>query len=467
VSAEYNNVKNDDILLNYFRADPNLYARSQILLDRIAHILLVAPFLIIAFLIADIPLWGVLTTLIMLTGFRLAGEVIQLLMFSKLPVHFGRPWLNNTVSAVMLVAAVIVPVYFNIPDISVILANPIISVISIPVGIFSWFYIKNYTLYRKLQNEKINWFMDQLNKYNAAKGSSNTGTGMYFADAKKWSKSINAEDLESEKDKHKNKKGFAYLNAIFFDRHSNYFKKKIFRRCIFFFLIPVTTIFSVMYLVSVGGVSDLNILDLESIEDSVNGIFAIVPLLLLEVGQDQVFSIAPIFFFIIYLVSLGRVTTASVFTNCDIHMLHYRYYRTRETIFASFKARLSMILKYNLIVTTVINISIIPTLILVFGRIDILHVLVLFALLTVMGAFFAFNDLFLYYVIQPYDSAGKGKSIIYTIINYVIYIVAWINFSLRLDFFIYALIVGVATLLYYGVGTVLLLKLAPKRFKLR
>ena len=187
-----------------------------------------------------------------------------------------------------------------------------------------------------------------------------------------------------------------------------------------------------------------------------------------DAGQmNYLFSYAPIFFFIIYIASMGRIVTASVFSNCDIQMLHYSYYRTRENIFSSFKSRITMILKYNFIITTVISFSTILSVSLVFGYFDPLLSGLLFLVLTVIGVLFAFNDLFLYYVIQPYDSAGKGKSIIYSIINFVIYAIAWMNLQTRFDFFTYSAVISVATLAYIGLGLVLLLTLAPKRFKLR
>ena len=448
-SAEYNNTKNDDIMLNYMHANPNLYAKSRILFDRIAHILLVTPYLIVAYLITGIPLWGVLTTLILLSAFRLAGEVVELSMFKRLPVHFGRPWLNNVMSAVLLAAAVIIPVYISISDMAVILANPVIALVSIPIGYFSWMYIRGYKLYRKLQAEKINWFIEQLNKYAAYKSTGSAGSGMNFIDAKNWSKDVKTGDLESEKDKHKNKKGFAYLNAIFFDRHSKYFKKKIFQRCSIFFLVLIAVIIVSLFTTIISGEPILKLLDMQGTD------------------LNQLFLLSPVFFFIIYIISMGRITTASVFSNCDIHMLHYRYYRTRETILASFKARLKMIIRYNFLITTVMSFSLVAALGVIFGYMDFLYAGVFFTLLTAIGVLFAFNDLFLYYVIQPYDSAGKGKSIIYTIINYAIYFIAWINFYARLDFFTYSLIIGIGTIIYIGVGAILLLKLAPKRFKLR
>ena len=161
------------------------------------------------------------------------------------------------------------------------------------------------------------------------------------------------------------------------------------------------------------------------------------------------------------------VVTASVFSNCDIQMLHYSYYRTRDNIFASFKSRITMILRDNFIITTVMSFSTLLSIRLIFGYSDPLLFGVFFLVLTVIGVLFAFNDLFLYYVIQPYDEAGKGKSTIYTIINWVIYVVAWINLQNRFDFFTYSAVISIATVAYIGLGLVLLLAFAPKRFKLR
>jgi len=466
VSAEMYNLKNDEMMLNYFRASPNVYARSRIIVDRIAHILLVTPFLVVAFLIAGLPLWRVLTTLIMLTCYRLAGEVIQLAMFKNFRVHFARPWLNNTASFAMLAAAVLIPISINITDMAVGISHPVVALLFIPVGILSWNFLRDYKLYKKLHTEKNTWYTNQLNKYEAQRNAGGAaGSTMDFTDAKKWSRDVNTDDLEAEKDKHKNVKGFAYLNAVFFDRHSKFFRKKLIRRSVFFLLVPILMLWSAIYIVYISGYTDIGWSNLYNIE--MNGVYTFIPGLFLEPGFEGVFNLAPIFFFIIYIVSMGRVVTASVFTNCDIHMLHYRYYRTRDTILASFKARLKVILRYNFIITTVIYISMISAIAIIYGRMDFKYAAVSFALLTVIGVFFAFNDLFLYYVIQPYDSAGKGKSIIYSIINYAIYFIAWMNFYIRLDFFLYSLVIVAATFVYFGVGTVLLLKLAPKRFKLR
>jgi hypothetical protein len=181
----------------------------------------------------------------------------------------------------------------------------------------------------------------------------------------------------------------------------------------------------------------------------------------------SLFNLSPIFFFIIYIASMGRVVTASAFSNCDIQMLHYPYYRIGKTILASFRSRFSVILRYNFIVSSVISFSVLATVTIIFGEMDLMRAGVFFVLLTFIGVFFAFNDLFLYYVIQPYDSAGKSKSIIYSIINFVIYFIAYMNLQMRFELITYSIIIIAATFLYLGIGTALLLSLAPKKFKLR
>ena len=126
------------------------------------------------------------------------------------------------------------------------------------------------------------------------------------------------------------------------------------------------------------------------------------------------------------------------------------------------------ILKYNLIITTLMAISVLGAMALIYGYMDFTYAAVFFALLTSLGVFFAFNDLFLYYIIQPYDSAGASKSTPYTIINWVIYMIAFMNLMHgRMGIIPYTIVIVAVTALYVGIGTVLLLKFAPKRFRLR
>lgn len=433
--------KNDDILINCLRTPADVYSHARILFARVVDLVLFTPTLLLAFALAKIPLWGVATTLIMYTAFRLSGEVASLIMYRRIGKTFGTQSIAIVTSLLLLTAAIVLPPHIiNSLKLPMIFANPVTAAIFVPIGIFDWLYIKKYPLYRPLLKEKIRWYND------AMVNAQQQNTTLNFKDASKWSESITKEDLRL--DKHADKTGLAYLNAIFFDRHDKYFKKKLRQRNCIFLALPVIALLFVLY----------------------SRIRGEVPATLFEnIDLRSLFNnITPVFFFVIYTASMGKTITASVFSNCDIHMLHYPYYRVKETILASFKARFTVALHSNFIVTTLMFFSVISVVWLLFGHMNFMYAGIFFMMLSFAGVFFAFNDLFLYYVIQPYDSAGKGKSPVYSIINAVIYMIAYMSISgFRSDFILFSIIIVIATILYMGIGLVLLLFLAPKNFRLR
>ena len=135
--------KNDDIMINYLNANPTLYAKSRILIDQIACTLLYIPYFLVAFFIAGIPIWGVLTTLVLVSGFRLLGEVINLAMFRRFSKHFGRGAHANIAGVLVIAAAAMIPLLVHVENISLIFANPILALVSAAIGFLSWRYIMN------------------------------------------------------------------------------------------------------------------------------------------------------------------------------------------------------------------------------------------------------------------------------------------------------------------------------------
>jgi len=295
--------------------------------------------------------------------------------------------------------------------------------------VLSLLYIRSYPLFSVLIREKIHYIQGLYTKAKNASPAELQGV-------QKWSKRIQTHDLRD--DKHATKTGFVYLNAIFFDRHRKFFNDKLTKRLI----------------VIVG---------------LVIGLWLFNHYIHSFLGDElaSFFPFAPVFFFVLSSASMGRVTTASVFSNCDIHMLHYPYYRTRRTILASFRARFAAIVRYNFIITTVLCAVVLLALWMIYGEMNLLYAVVFFAFLTTTGLFFAFTDLFLYYIIQPYDSEGRNKSAVFQIVNFVIGILVWMQINLRLEFIPYAAVIVSATVAYVLVGTGLLLRFAPKNFKLR
>ena len=445
------NHKNDNMMINYLRANPSQYVRSRILIDRIVDILLFFPVLLPLFLIARLPVLGVFAALFMFTSIRLLGEAFNMWLFKKTGRHLGCTPLAYFVVFPLYAVGVLIPYFLGPLNILAFFANPlaVTAVLAICgiIGFLALRYIQNYPLCMELIRDKIHRHEMLFEKQQAAVDNAT------FAVAKDWGKNVDTENLEV--DKHRNKKGFAYLNAIFFDRHQKFFTKKILIRCLIL-LAPLAAalLFTVSSHIS-GGVSLYSMV----VGDGFPG---------LPESLSDVFYLTPLFFFVFSLVSMGSIVTLSIFSNCDVRMLHYPYYRTAETILSSFKARFAVILRINFTISSVLFISIIGALTLIYGYVDWQSTAIFLAALTFIGAFFAFSDLFLYYVIQPYDSGGKDKSVLHKTINFAIGILSYLSInSFRIGLIPFTIIVAAAVGLYIGVGLILLYSLAPKRFKLR
>ena len=445
----------DKIMVNQLRANPAMYAQSQLIFNIAVDSILYLPYLLAALLISGIPFICIFSLLIICISLRLFGEFLNLLTFRYLRTHFGRPPLS-LIGILLFLAALFIPMYYGLPDLTGIFSNPLIISGAAAAGVLSSIYIKNYSKYAEILQDRIAYIENILTATKQPSGfkkNQSGNLGLNFADMKNWSKNLKTEDIHSGK--HDGKSGFAYLNAIFFDRHNKFFRKKMFQRILMILSPAAIALVSSLVCLLFKGISLAEFL----VSGGEKYPF--------ELSLHSAFNTAPIFFFIIYLTSMGRIITASVFSNCDIHMLNYPYYRTAETIFASFKSRFSVALRDNLLLTALMFLSTITSLWIVYGYMDLLYAGIGLVLMLSMGVFFAFNDLFLYYVIQPYDSVGQSKSTIYNVINTVIYIIAYMNFQTQFDFITYTVVIVGATILYLGVGIRLLLTLAPKNFKLR
>ncbi|MCL2425881.1 MAG: hypothetical protein FWD05_06045 [Oscillospiraceae bacterium] len=445
------NHKNDNNMINYMRANPAKYAQSRIFLDRIGDLILFLPTLLIVFAIAGLPMWGALITLLIFTSCRLLGETLNLWLYKICGKHLGQIPLSYIIAVPVYLLGFTGPYFFGVLPLSTIFNNFFAStgilIASIVIGLFALHYIKNYQLYMNLLKDKLYILEAYYQKHAQA-----TAGGATLAVAKNWSKDVTFENLEEDKFSHKS--GFAYLNAIFFSRHWNFFRKKILTRCLIFLAPLAIVILLAIYSLILG-------------EPLYRTIYVLVTDIV-PAYQTAMYDMTPILFFILSMASVGRVVTLSIFSNCDIHMMHYPYYRTSKTILASFRSRYMMIFAYNTLITTTIFVSMMGIIVLIFGYIDIASAGVFFLALTAMSAFFSFSDLFLYYVIQPYDSGGKDKSILHKVINGGMGILAWqFLFNIRVGLNVFTIGLVGAVVVYLLIGSVLLMLLAPKRFKLR
>ena len=447
VTASGLNLTNDSMMVNYLRVNPATYAKSRILADVASGFLLYIPAFAVVFAILteSTVTWMMATiaALVLFVTAKITGEAINMWMFERFHITFVRMSASATAMVPIYGAGIIVPIFWDTPNISAVLSRPHTIILPGLIGAAALVYIKKYALFAQLFRSKITYleaFNAKITAWSEEQSTSVAGN----VNVKNWSKGIATENLAHDKFSHK--EGFSYLNAIFFDRHRRFFAKKMIIRCLILILpLIATAVLPLLMMLNVVAL-DLPAVPLSRLFDAFSSVILLV----------------------VYTLSMGRVVTASVFSNCDVQMLHYPYYRRKNTILASFKARFAVILRYNFIIASVMFVSIIGSAALLFGYMKLHYAVLLFVAVFCTGLFFSFNDLFLYYVIQPYDSEGKARSFLNKIINWVISLISWISiWSAQFSLTTYAIVIAIATALYLGMGMIILLKFAPQRFKLR
>lgn len=184
------------------------------------------------------------------------------------------------------------------------------------------------------------------------------------------------------------KTGYAYLNDLFFARHKRIIERPIrIRTGIGFALGLALTCISMFFSGKV------------------------------QIGESSLLVYyLPTFMYL--LCSYSRLTKA-MYVNCDQSLLHYSFYKEKKALLEMYRLRMISLWKLMALPTLLV-------LVVVFINGLILKLpttLLIAALLLTLanGAFFTIYPLFLYYVFQPYDSAGTITSFAPSFLNALVY----------------------------------------------
>lgn len=238
-------------------------------------------------------------------------------------------------------------------------------------------------------------------------------------------------------------KGQAYLNAVLFDRYQKVFSKKLKWRIfggsiIVFCAVMILTVLRMMNIIVLNDLSQL--------------IQRVLPLVLLA----------------IYGLSLGKVIVRVCFVNCDLAMLNYPFYREKSSILNGFNNRLWRTIKLNTPIVVIIMLGYLILFLLNPGIILAQDLFLIIFLLLSIHLLVSFQDLFLYYLLQPFSREMKIQSSLYRIISSVTYIL-FLNFddiyeSIKFNGLVYF---ALGVVIYIFMGYVMILIFAPKTFKLK
>lgn len=301
------------------------------------------------------------------------------------------------------------------------------------LGLLAFRYIMKHMDFSALMNEAIRRNHEVIDYKTVMRDSR-------FKDVQLNDKDYNTKELTLKRFEHL--RGYAYLNALFFQRHKRLIYRPMRFRIIF---ITITTI-------------SLVLLMLITKFDAISNNFDIPPI--------ELMSVVPFFTFIMYFSSIGEKITRAMFYNCDIALLRYGYYREAKAILMNFRIRLRAISMYNIIIALLICISTI--IINVVGNFQFSLWDVGLSMLTILSlaVFFSIHHLFLYYVLQPYTGELDMRNPLFGVVNGIVYFLCYFSIQLTGNIY-YVCTVLAITILYCIVALILVYKLAPKTFRIR
>lgn len=411
-------------MIRLMRVDSRKYFIGQIVYKRILDFIHFIPIMIVVFS----PLRGMILS-IEFIAIRFIGELVHLFIFDKIKI--------------LLPSKVI----YNIPLVVVgILLSYLLPFLKINIGVGNWLYdykviallitlsgislkyIFKYKKFKEINKIIFNKTMAFNSQYIMAEAT--------FADVKIDEKKMKSEELNSNI--YESKKGYEYLNAIFFRRHRKLLSKATRNIVIVIIIISLAVIGFVLWMP--------------------------------EYGEDVIkvlYKTAPLWIFIMYSICTSQKICKAMFYNCDVSLLRYGYYREGNVIIANFRARLKRIIIFNVIPALAICMGIIG-IILSVGRFSMMFEMIpMFLSIICLSCFFSIHHLVLYYVIQPYTAALKIKSPLFSIINSLMYIGCYICLNLDVTSYLFSVGIIIFTVIYMIIALIVVYKVAPKTFKLR
>lgn len=425
----------DLVMLEQFRMAPAPYICGKIFTQRGMDLLAMLPATLVLSSMGAFSFRQGLLLLVVRLCFQLVGEATFLLIYRVTKINYVvKGWYGAPMILATLVAAYL-PVYLRscwplVPF----LLHPATIAISLLAAFLSCWAIwssRGFDLLARQGAERLRQGLEE---------SQQAEKTVRFADVEIKEKQV---DLQKEDDRRvKGKRGFSYLNAMFFLRHKKVVYKQVRQRCT---------------LVAIGAVV-------------LCGVLLFLPEQR-EMLLTQLLTNLTLYFWVLYAVSIGEPINRMLFCSCDVHMLHYPFYRTPQAIWENFRARVWTSMRYNLTIGLVIY----GVIVLwgIFFRAPVAPYSYLLLLIAVLGLsfFFSYHYLFVYYLLQPYTTDYGSKNIWYSIANSAVYILCYVMtvglWDAHIPGTVLAIGIAVVAGLYYFVGQILVRRFAPKTFHLK
>jgi hypothetical protein len=243
------------------------------------------------------------------------------------------------------------------------------------------------------------------------------------------------------------KSGYDYLHALFFYRHKNQVGRNV-RMKVFLagLVFSATTIALIMahILMPSAKFQELS-------EECWGGVNHLLSLLV----------------FLMYCVSSGKNLTSAMFYNCDVSLLKYGFYRSREAILQSFRIRLKYMLLAERPVVGILCGGIFVDCLLLQQGTHLIQILAILCCVCILTVFFSLIFLCMYYIFQPFTEGGTETGFGYKFCSGALWCFAYGCLQINVPPVNFAAILLGVTLFVVLAAVVLVWRLAPSTFHLK
>ena len=431
VSEVFKVTNNKVTCIKYLKIDAREYTHSWLLIRYVPFFVYFTIVIIGVTLFLGGRITDALLITVIILCLRMAGEAFHLWLYGKTGVILTRKSaINVMLIVIMLIASYGFTMLGYVLPVSKYLYNPVVIIAALICG-----GIGVYMLF--IGDEKYRSDYVKI-----------TDTSFLLSNAVRQSQThlvkqveIKDKDLDTmalSEEFHSKYQGYNYLHAVFFKRHKRLILNAVYTR------------------LTVVAIAFISVVIIRFVDSQLG----------IAISQNMTRWL-PFLVFIMYFMSIGEKSCRVMFNNCDFSLLHYGFYRNRNTILNNFTIRLKILSKYSLIVPLAIILGTI-TFSAMCGTLWLTIDMLAFALtIIILSVFFVVHHLAMYYLFQPYTKELKIKNPFFRFMNWFIYMLCFVCLQIKVAGMVFAGIVMAFTISYIAVALVAVYRFSPRTFRLK
>ena len=184
-----------------------------------------------------------------------------------------------------------------------------------------------------------------------------------------------------------------------------------------------------------------------------------------EIVGDGLLNLFTFFPLAFYYINRGQLITKAMYYNADVAMLTYNFYRKPKVILGLFRRRVRSLIFINMLPALVIAIGN-TILLLIATNVDAITITASFVYVISLTIFFSVHYLVLYYLLQPFTETMTMRKGTYALAIWVTYMACYMLSDIDVNALALSIFGTIFAIVYIIISYILVLKFAPKTFKI-